>query len=132
MKRRLGLVALGVGGVLIAHALAPAWAEILGGLGAATAWALWATLPPNTTMRAHVARRLGEVVLRVVSGALAFVFGVVAVGLLLVASWSFVGPRIEAAIDRKTAEVKEAVTPDVPKVDVGSVLDQIKAKVRQP
>jgi hypothetical protein len=135
MRRALLNMALfggGAIGAVVFHALAPAWAEILVGTCVLTAWALWVTQPAGSSLRGHAAFKLGEVVLRVVTGALTVVLAVVVLVAILAASWSFVGPKVDAWWDRKTTAAKEAITPDIPKVDVGGIIDTIKGKVSNP
>ena len=87
-------------------------------LAVAVVVSVWATRPPEVSMPRHVLALIGDAVLDVVRTALRAVVWVAVVVGLLVASWSYAGPRIAAGTAHLRDDAVAAVTPslDLPSI----------------
>jgi hypothetical protein len=128
-RARLAAAAVVVGVVLV-HVLAPLWVEIAAGLVLAVVWAAWASRPVGVPLRRHLAALAGQVILDAVRGALRTVLALFLVAAVVAGSWSFLAPRIADHLavlrHQAVADVKDAVTPDLPTPNVRGWLDQIR------
>jgi len=90
------------------------------------------TRPVDVPLRRHVGALLGQLVLDAVRGLLRTVVAVLLVAAVVVASWSFLAPRVADRLAQLRAqtvsEVKNGVTPDVPTQDLRGWLDTITRK----
>ena len=116
--RRIVVVAAAAAAVAAFVALAPTWVVILVVLAVAVVVSVWATRPPEVSMPRHVLALIGDAVLDVVRTALRAVVWVAVVVGLLVASWSYAGPRIAAGTAHLRDDAVAAVTPslDLPSI----------------
>jgi len=106
MSRRLaGTAAASALAIAVAVTVGPVWVGVLTTLALVLGWALWATCPPGVSIGRHLGAQAGRVVLDAVHAVLRAVVATVVVLALLAAGWSWIQPRLAAAVDHQVDQV---------------------------
>jgi hypothetical protein len=109
---------------VVVHAVAPLWVQVTVALTVLVAWAVRATCPAGIPLRRHLAAVLAQMVLDAVRSALRAVLAMAVAVAVLASTWSFLAPRLAAAVttarDQAVSGVRDAVTPTLPTCDLGA------------